>query len=172
MDRQLVDTRNIAGWGVDADPKNDPTWPMRDRSADDGSADWPRPPRQDSDVEILQSIEHVRRPAVFGTARPPRGVSGLMRRFAFRYSESNWWHWLLLMGADRVDVVEGVVEDLARARIPNVPAEMGARAEWRHNRKGFVTKAAVGAALLGGAAVLLFAPRRRTSGNRAVQPAE
>jgi hypothetical protein len=67
----------------------------------------------------------------------------MIRRAAFRKSESDWWHWLMLMGADRINVVEGVVQDLARAKIPNIPAEMGARAEWKHNKKGLVTKIAV-----------------------------
>ena len=34
-------------------------------------------------------------------------ISGAMRRLAFRWSESHWLHWLMLMGADRVNVVEG-----------------------------------------------------------------
>jgi hypothetical protein len=138
------ETSTIPGWGVDADPANDPTYPYRDRSKDDGlRMDWPRPAVQRPDVEILQSIEHLRQPAVVGTSTPPRGLSGVIRRGAFRYSESNWMHWLMLMGADRVNVVEGILEDLAHARIPNIPAEMGVRAEWRHNKKGLATKTAV-----------------------------
>ncbi|HLL32067.1 MAG TPA: hypothetical protein VK403_13845 [Allosphingosinicella sp.] len=150
-----IDRSNIPGWGVDADPDNDPTYPYRDRTRDDGSGEWARPPAQSSDVEILQSIEHKQRPAVFGTSTPPSGLSGVMRRVAFRYSESHWAHWLMLMGADRVNVVEGIVQDLARARIPNIPAEMGMRSEWEHNRKGLVTKIAVTAAV-GAAAFALF----------------
>ncbi|HWH17705.1 MAG TPA: hypothetical protein VNT77_05125 [Allosphingosinicella sp.] len=149
-----VDTSMIPGWGVDADPKNDPTYPYRDRSQDPGlKADWERPPQQQPEVEILQSIEHNSLPAVFGTSTPPRWVSGMIRRAAFRWSESNWLHWLLLMGADRVNVVEGVVQDLGRARIPNIPAEMGIRSELRHNKAGFGKKiaatVAVSAAIYG-----------------------
>ena len=157
-----IDPTSVVGWGVDADPKNDPTYPYRDRSKDEGlTKDWERPSQQLSDVEILQSIEHVRMPSVFGTSAPPHGVSGVMRRLAFRWSESNWLHWLLLMGADRVNVVEGVVEDLARAKIPNIPAEMGIKSELRHNKKGFAAKLAVagGVTVL---AVLLNQRRRQT----------
>jgi len=158
--RTSVDTSRIPGWGVDADPENDPTYPYRDRSKDNAlSRDWDHPTPQQSDVEVLQSIEYKHSPAVFGTALPPSGVSGVLRRAAFRWSESNWMHWLLLMGADRVNVVEGVVEDLAHGKVPNIPAEMGARAEWRHNRKGFFAKAAVVAALSAG--VVALAGRRR-----------
>jgi hypothetical protein len=144
MKNGVIDPRSVPGWGVDADSKNDPTYPYRDRSGDEGlTKNWERPPQQESNVEILQSIEHIRRPAVFGTSTPPSGVSGMIRRSAFRWSESNWIHWLLLMGADRINVIEGVVEDLGRGKIPNIPAEMGVHSEWEHNKKGLATKVAV-----------------------------
>jgi hypothetical protein len=145
-----IDTSSIIGWGVDANPQNDPTYPYRDRSGDDHSGEWTRPPQQQSDVELLQSVEHKQRPAVFGTASPPKWISGMMRRTAFRWTESHWAHWLLLMGADRVNMVEGLVEDLARAKIPNIPKEMGVRAEWKHNKKGLAAKIGI-AAVIGGA---------------------
>ena len=150
-----LDRSSIPGWGVDADPENDPTYPYREREKDDHSGEWTRPSIQQTDVEILQSIEHKRRPAVVGTSSPPSGLSGMLRRGAFRYSESHWAHWLMLMGADRVNMVEGIIQDLARAKIPNIPAEMGMRSEWKHNRKGLVTKLAVTAAV-GAAAFALF----------------
>ena len=145
-----LDTRSIVGWGVDANPQNDPTYPYRDRSQDDHSGRWIRPTLQHQDVELLQSVEHKQRPAVFGTASPPKWISGWMRRLAFRWTESNWAHWMLLMGADRVNMVEGLVEDLGRGKIPNIPKEMGVPAEWRHNKTGLVKKLAV-AAVIGGA---------------------
>jgi hypothetical protein len=167
MTHALVDTSTIPGWGVDANPDNDPTYPYRDRSQDDHSSKWERPPLQHSDVEILQSIEHVRTPAVFGTSTPPSGLSGVIRRGAFRWSESNWMHWLLLMGADRINVVEGVVQDLARGKVPNIPAEMGIRSEWRHNKKGLAKKVAVTAAV-SGVAWALLRRRRRAKGEPAL----
>ena len=160
MENGVIDPSTVPGWGVDADPKNDPTYPYRDRSKDQGlTKNWERPPQQQSDVEILQSIEHVRRPAVFGTATPPSGISGMMRRGAFRWSESNWLHWLMLMGADRINVVEGVIEDLSRGKVPNIPAEMGVRSEWAHNKRGLATKVAIIGAVSAG---LFFALRSRS----------
>ena len=154
----LVDTATIPGWGVDADPNNDPTYPMRDQSADRGlTRHWERPPIQEPQVEILQSIEHIRQPAVIGTSTPPGGLSGALRRVAFRWSESNWLHWLMLMGADRINVVEGVVDDLVHARLPNIPAEMGIRSELRFNKRGLTKKAALVAVV----SVLAFALFRR-----------
>lgn len=145
-----IDPSKVPGWGVDANPKNDPTFPMRDRSHEDKRGmNWKRPPQQRETVEILQSIERNNLPAVFGTSTPPSGVSGMIRRQAFRYSESEWAHWLMLMAADRVNVVEGLVEDLGRGRVPNIPGEMGIRSELEHNRAGLMRKALVAGAVVG-----------------------
>ncbi len=157
--RSPIDPSTVTGWGVDADPENDPTYPYRDRSNDHGLMQTHKPTLQQSDTEILQSIEHTKRPAVFGTSTPPRWVSGMIRRVAFRWSESNWLHWLMLMGADRINVVEGVVEDIGRGKLPNIPAEMGIKSELRHNKSGFAKKVAVGAAV----SVVLIALLRRSS---------
>ncbi|CAN5238039.1 hypothetical protein BH23BAC1_BH23BAC1_51110 [soil metagenome] len=54
---------------------------------------------------------------------------------------------ILLIVADRVNVVEGVVEDIFKGKIPNIFAEQGMKAEWKYNRKGLLKKFAVGAIL-------------------------
>lgn len=118
-------------------------------------------PLQPEDVEVLRSLEHNRRPAVFGVSVPPSGVSGMIRRAAFTYSESDWRHWLMLLGADRVNMLEGILADLIGGRVPNIPAEMGVRAEWQHNRDSLVRKAAIAATVSTVAIVLL---RRRAAG--------
>ena len=157
--QRKIDPATVVGWGVDADPENDPTYPYRQRSNGvDGAMSWERPAQQAASVEILRSVEYNRLPAVMGTAQPPRGVSGAMRRQAFQYSESNWWHWLMLLAADRVDVVEGLAEDLAGGRFPNIPAEMGIRAAWQHDRVRLVQKSATVVAV---AAVAILAWRHR-----------
>ncbi len=150
MQNQPIDPSKIPGWGIDADPENDPTYPMRDIAGDDKAGmSWQRPPQQKETVEVLQSIERNNLSAVFGTATPPSGISGMMRRHAFKYSESEWAHWLLLMAADRVNVVEGVIEDLGHGSVPNIPVEMGIRSELAHNRTGFIKKVAVTGAVIG-----------------------
>jgi hypothetical protein len=163
--RSAIDTAAIPGWGIDADDENDPTWPMRDRRFDDAPGQhWQSPPAQAENVEVLTSIEYNRRPAVFGSASPPKGLSGALRRVAFRFSESRWTHWLLLMGADRVSVVEGVAEDLGRGHIPNLWAELGLGAAWKYDRKAFIRRTTAAAAAVGVAFVairLLRGPRRR-----------
>jgi hypothetical protein len=42
-------------------------------------------------------------------------VSGWIRRRAFRRSESDMRHWMLLLLADRVNVVEGLADDVRRS---------------------------------------------------------
>jgi hypothetical protein len=144
MVQDPIDVATIAGWGVDADPQNDPTYPMRERAGDDKRGmSWVRPAQQPTEVEILHSIERPNVTAVFGTSSPPSGVSGMIRRLAFKRSESKWSHWLLLMLADRINVVEGVFQDIGRGRFPNIFAEMGIRSELKFNRAGFIRKVAV-----------------------------
>jgi hypothetical protein len=143
-----IDTTQVKGWGVDANPENDPTYPMKNRNnGEHAGYSWERPPQQPIDVEILHSNERPNVSATFGTSTPPTGISGMIRRRAFDYSENSYAHWLPLMLADRVGVVEGVVEDLADGRVPNIFGEMGLKADWKHNRKSLVTKIVVGAAI-------------------------
>ncbi|HZG53552.1 MAG TPA: hypothetical protein VEZ40_15590 [Pyrinomonadaceae bacterium] len=148
MATRVKDPSQIKGWGIDADPDNDPTYPMKNRNNGEHEGySWERPPQQQTDVEILHSNERPNVTAVFGTSTPPAGLSGMIRRYAFKYSESSYGHWLPLMLADRVGVAEGVLEDLTRGRVPNIFAERGWKAEWRHNRKSLVTRVLVGAAV-------------------------
>jgi hypothetical protein len=155
---------HVKGWNVDADRNNDPTYPMRRRlDADEERAGWTRPAQQPVDVEVLHSNERPDLTAVFGTSTPPSGLSGVIRRAAFRYSESSYLHWLPLVLADRINVVEGVLDDLKRGRIPNVFAEAGGNAEWRHNRTSLVGRTAFGAAV---AAVTVSVVRAHLSANR------
>ena len=94
-------------------------------------------------ARIHKSTEHARLTPVFGTSCPPRGLSGWLRDIGYRYSEGRMARWLTLMAADRVDVVESVVDDLVTLRGPNLVRETGLRTEWQYNRSGFITKAAV-----------------------------
>ncbi|RYF66533.1 MAG: hypothetical protein EOO39_22840 [Cytophagaceae bacterium] len=151
-----IDYTTVPGWGVDADDRNDPTYPMKNYTGDDHRrSDYERPTMQPVPAGALHSNERPDMTAVFGTDVSPSGISGQMRRFAFRYSENHYFHWLILMAADRVNVVEGVVRDLAHGRIPNIFAEKGYKAEWKHDPAGLIIKLATAAAIVGGAVVLL-----------------
>lgn len=134
---------HIKGWGIDADPKNDPTYPMKMRTNDEHKGySWERPTQQPIDMEILHSNERPNVTSVFGTSIPPRGLSGIIRRFAFRYSESSYGHWLPLVLADRINVIEGVIDDIAHGKFPNFFKEKGGPAIWKYNKKMILGKAA------------------------------
>jgi len=49
---------------------------------------------------------------------------------------------MTLILADRVDVVQGIINDLRHGKIPNLIQELGWKAEWRYNRKKFVMRLA------------------------------
>jgi hypothetical protein len=146
---------HIQGWGADLDRKNRPAVPMErtpPRTVDAKPGD---PPQQRENVEILVSPERPGITPIFGTAQPPSGLSGTIRRLAFKSTENDLRHWMLLLLADRVNVVEGVVQDLARGHVPNILGEMGIKAELKHNPAGLARKALIATAVVGTAWYLL-----------------
>ena len=156
--------RHIKGWGVDADPENDPTYPMKNYTGDDHDRlAYERPEQQYSHVEVLHSNERPGLSSVYGTSTPPSGLSGQIRRYAFRYSEGSFGHWIPLLIADRVNVVEGIISDIRKGIFPNIFAERGWKAEWKHNRKGVIKKIAF-TALIATAAIIIISKRRKLTG--------
>jgi hypothetical protein len=149
---------HINGWGADLDHKDRPGYPMERTPPRFIHQHEGRLPEQPQNVEILVSTERPGITPIFGTAQPPKGLSGMIRRVAYRWAENDLRHWLLLLAADRVNVVEGIGEDLAHGKVPNVLAEMGIKSEWEHNRAGLVKKAAIAGAVVGTAVYLM---RRR-----------
>lgn len=147
INKRREDYSHIKGWGVDADPKNDPTYPVKKRTNEEHEGyNWERPPQQEVDIEILRSVERPNISATFGTSVPPKGLSGMVRRMAFKKSESSYGRWLPLVIADRIGVYEGIIDDLKRGYFPNTFAERGWKAEWKYNRKSFVLKIATAVA--------------------------
>ena len=157
------DHGHIHGWGADADPANRPAVPMERTPPRLPNVHWKEPEQQEPRVKVYHSTERPGITPVFGTSAPPSGMSGLMRDLAFRYSENDLRHWLILLGADRVNMVEGIVSDLAQGHVPNLWKEMGMAAEWKYNRQGFIRKAVVLTAITATAIYLL---RRRRERNR------
>jgi len=84
-------------------------------------------------------------------------------RLAFKDSESSYGHWLPLMLADRVGVVEGICDDLKRGHLPNICGELGSNADWKHNRKSLLTRLVIGAVIASAAVVYLRGEGRRLS---------
>ena len=155
------DYQHIPGWGMDADAENDPTYPMKHNTgADHQRLNYERAPQQRVDVEILQSVERPAITRVFGTSTPPSGLSGLIRRFAYKkYSENIPAHWMTLILADKINVVEGLIDDFKKGTVPNLWVEKGWRSEWRTNREGVIKNVAV--ATLAATAVFLIMSQRR-----------
>ena len=149
---------HIKGWGADLDRKNRPGVPMERTPPRYTPADMATPPAQEQRVEVLVSNERPGITQVHGTVQPPSGLSGMLRRAAFKYTENDLRHWLILLGADRINVVEGVVEDLAHGHVPNILGEMGLKSEWQYNKAGLAKKLAIAGAVAGAANYLM---RRR-----------
>jgi hypothetical protein len=123
----------IPGWGADSDPKDRPSVPKLEYQDDLSGAHWEFPERQPEKWPRERSIEHGTLTPVFGTAQPPTGLSGALRRLSYaRYSEGRAAHWLLLMLADRVDAVENHVRSLLTLHPDNPITETGVLSEFTH----------------------------------------
>ncbi|GAB2512381.1 hypothetical protein [Lysobacter humi (ex Lee et al. 2017)] len=118
------DRSQIPGWGADLDRRNRPAVPMEQSPRED-DAHWDVPEAQAQTVEILHSIERPGLTPVFGTACPPTGLSGKLRRIAFRRSENDIRHWMMLLMADRVNVIEGLFDDARKSKKVHTLAVVG-----------------------------------------------
>ena len=122
----------IPGWGVDLDPADRPSYPREQPGIETG-ARWDFPERQPEKWPRERSVEHAFLPPVFGTSTPPRGASGAIRKYAYKYSEGRAAHWLLLVAADRIDAWESHLRSFATLRPDNPITETGVLSEFsRH----------------------------------------
>jgi hypothetical protein len=127
----------IPGWGADLDVADRPSVPREQFDPTFAGAHWEHPERQPEKWPRERSVEHTMLPPVFGTTCPPKGLSGVIRKHAYaRYSEGRAAHWLLLMGADRVDVVESGLRSLLTLRPDNPITETGVLAELKYHGLG------------------------------------
>jgi len=62
---------------------------------------------------------------VFGTGQPLHGISGLLRRAAYATYETRARHWMMLLMADRVNVLEHRIARLVKV-LALVPAGVAA----------------------------------------------
>lgn len=125
--------RTIHGWGVDLDPKDRPAVPKERFDPAGTGAHWDFPERQPERRPRERTPEHKFLTPVFGTSCPPKGLSGVIRRYAYKYSEGRLAHWLLLVGADRVDVLESRLTGALRGRPDNPITESGLPSEWKRH---------------------------------------
>lgn len=92
--------------GIDATDDRRPWVPLEKEPRRDPGASWDEPVRQQSDARHLKRKGLSRLTPVYGTAQPPKGLSGVIRQAAYDIPEHRPSHWMLLMAADRVDVLE------------------------------------------------------------------
>ena len=124
----------IPGWGADLDPMDRPSVPRLQFQEGGTGAHWDFPERQPEKWPRERSIEHEMLTPVFGTSCPPRGLSGVMRKYAYhRHGEGKAAHWLILIAADRVDAWESHVRSLATLRPDNPITQTGVRTERSHH---------------------------------------
>ena len=120
-------TESPAKRGIDG-PAERPGVPME---GDAGAAAAGKPaeptPQQHGRDRHLHRAALDEPTAVFGTGVPPRGVSGVMRKAAYQVPEHYARHWMLLMAADRVDVVESRLGDALADPLDRLGFTTGAR---------------------------------------------
>ena len=122
----------IPGWGADLDPANRPAWPKQFAVPEQNGAHWTFPDTQEELVPREKSVEHAILTPVFGTSVPLKGLSGVIRRFAYaRYSEGRAAHWLILVLGDRIDAIESHLRSFATLRPDNPFSETGLSGERR-----------------------------------------
>lgn len=147
--KSRADYAHIPGWGVDLEHKNRPAYPMERTPPRLENVHWTHPEEQPVGVKVYHSTERPGITPVFGTSTPPSGLSGKIRDVAYQLSENDIRHWLLLLLADRINVVEGIGQDLRRGHVPNIFAEMGIKAELKHNPRGLIRKGLIASAVIG-----------------------
>ena len=124
----------IPGWGADLAPKDRPAFPKLQFQDDFTGAHWEFPDRQPEKWPRERSIEHKFLTPVFGTAQPPKGLAGAIRRFSYaKYSEGRTAHWLLLILADRVDAVAEHLKSFLTLRPDNPITQTGVKSEFTHH---------------------------------------
>ena len=120
----------LPGWGADLDPSDRPAVPRERFDPRASGAHWHFPERQQEKWPRERSIEHGQLPPVFGTSCPPKGLSGVLRRYSYaRFSEARAAHWLLLVAADRVDTLESTLRSFATTRPDNPITQTGVLSE-------------------------------------------
>jgi hypothetical protein len=124
------DHQDVQGWGADAEKTQRPAHVMWKTPEHGTGAHWSDPEQQPGFNDFV-SIERPRPTRVFGNTVPPSGLSGIIRKIAFQKSEGTFSHWMLLILADRINVFEGIFDDVTKGIRPRFLEERG----WRVDKK-------------------------------------
>jgi ferritin-like metal-binding protein YciE len=110
-------TQSSRGQGVDQPRETRPGVPMETQPANERSRTQPRIVQQEERKTHLRRKDLDGLTPVFGTGPGPGySLSGVMRRLAYRLPEYQARRWMLLLAADRVDVVEHRLPELMTGR--------------------------------------------------------
>jgi ferritin-like metal-binding protein YciE len=112
MDQSREQHRTSA---VDEPRENRPGVPMSGQAPTKARGQGPLP-RQQPRQRQFHSPQFDELTPVFGTGPAPRWASGALRAVAYRIPEHQARRWLLLLAADRVDVLEHRVPELLTGR--------------------------------------------------------
>jgi hypothetical protein len=102
--------------GADLKMSDRPGVPME--RADHGpltpATHWREPERMRNDPSVTRRMELKQMTPMFSTAYPPKGISGMIRRRAYRVPETHARHWMSLLLADRVELWEHRIARLVK----------------------------------------------------------
>ncbi|MGE3623437.1 MAG: hypothetical protein AB7H77_06160 [Bdellovibrionales bacterium] len=115
--------------------------------------------RQQPDVEILPPESGYN--TAYTTAASPNGISEMIRRLAFRYSNNPAAQQRLLSLADKVNTMEGLMQNMGRGYVPNALAQFGMSAAMKHVPKRLVFKFGLAAVGIYAAAAYVRHRRRK-----------
>lgn len=102
--KALQAPRRPAYWGVDRDPSRRPGVPMMAHEPRPlPNTRWPPEQQPGEPATPLHGRTNKTLPPVFGTAVPLKGLSGVVRRLAYRQPDHKPSHWLLKILGDRID---------------------------------------------------------------------
>ncbi|WP_164007214.1 hypothetical protein [Pyxidicoccus trucidator] len=122
--------RPIPGAAADLEPGDRPGVPMETQAQPLAGARAPITP-QHADVPVFKHAGRKHMPPVYGTAQPPKGLSGLLRKTAYSYPDHLPRHWMMLLLADRVDVWEHRLRRSLPWGLPAAAALLVAGVSWR-----------------------------------------
>lgn len=116
----------IVGWGADLDSSDRPGVPreLNHENVLSGNHHRPVSGKQNPGRDVQLTLERNEFTPVIGNSKSPSLVSGLVRKAAFTFSEDSLRHWMLLLFADRINMVEGWVEDIGKGKVPMILPRM------------------------------------------------
>jgi hypothetical protein len=99
---------------VDEDFANRPGVPMEHEPRPMPGVHWTRPERQPPSPDVTRRAGLLSLPPVYSMAQPPHGLPGAIRRAAYKVPEYFVRHWLMLLLADKVEVMQFRARKTAR----------------------------------------------------------